>query len=468
MPQNLAWMDEWGSFFVDLWLSHPAGGGVGVAGGSLTLTYNTDYFSVDTGNVTYGPAFDVGRATDVNEPLGRVTLRASTLVTHLGEGKPTLFASVRFAPASSDSGVPLNSHGQYILPVADWGLAVENGVVDLAGVVAGPPEVGPVPQTELWPVMYDLEDDGRVDFSDFAYFASAFQHLVGDPGATYAYASDFDRSGKVDFSDFAFFAANFQRRASDATPLAYPADFPAAWRPGGDPLRLELPDAQRSRIRQTSDNGSAEAGTPLISVTQYEPVSPLSEAQLAPVVQTAIARSVAAQGGAATASLNQVTFQIVDLPGSLLGREVGGGLVQIDVDAAGYGWFVDTTPWDDVEFAPGNQGNELLAAPGSPALHRVDLLTVIFHELGHVLGHDHEDQGIMDDTLPLGTRRLPSELLSESAPDPFDPLDDSEFLLEPTATDADTVDKVFAGSEIRHPYSQAEFRNHLPRHMRER
>ena len=30
------------------------------------------------------------------------------------------------------------------------------------------------------------------------------------------------------------------------------------------------------------------------------------------------------------------------------------------------------------------------------------------HELGHVLGYDHEDEGLMDESLPLGTRRLPS------------------------------------------------------------
>ena len=28
------------------------------------------------------------------------------------------------------------------------------------------------------------------------------------------------------------------------------------------------------------------------------------------------------------------------------------------------------------------------------------------HELGHVLGHDHSAAGIMDESLPLGTRRV--------------------------------------------------------------
>ena len=49
-------------------------------------------------------------------------------------------------------------------------------------------------------------------------------------------------------------------------------------------------------------------------------------------------------------------------------------------------------------------------APGSPAADEVDLVTVLEHELGHVLGlpDNAEDGDLMDITIGLGVRRMPS------------------------------------------------------------
>ena len=52
----------------------------------------------------------------------------------------------------------------------------------------------------------------------------------------------------------------------------------------------------------------------------------------------------------AAAALDKLSFEIVDLPDNLLGRELHGTAIRIDVDAAGQGWFVDSTPADDSEF----------------------------------------------------------------------------------------------------------------------
>jgi hypothetical protein len=73
--------------------------------------------------------------------------------------------------------------------------------------------------------------------------------------------------------------------------------------------------------------------------------------------------------------------------------------IDLDMSAAGWGWLVDKVPRNDSEFVrPGNQGEQ----------YRMDLLTVLEHEVGHLLGFERANTGVMIDTLPTGTRRVPS------------------------------------------------------------
>ena len=141
-------------------------------------------------------------------------------------------------------------------------------------------------------------------------------------------------------------------------------------------------------------------------------VASLTQSDLRPIVAEAIARWAAAGLDASTvARLTQVHFVISDLPGSYLG-EADGSLVYLDSNAAGHGWFIDPTPELDEEFAPtANPGQ--LRAVDPRAVDRIDLLTVVEHELGHVAGFGDLDalsDNLMSGVLGTGIRRDPQRL----------------------------------------------------------
>jgi subtilisin-like proprotein convertase family protein len=124
----------------------------------------------------------------------------------------------------------------------------------------------------------------------------------------------------------------------------------------------------------------------------------LTEAALQPLVREATRRWQASGLSAdQVRALRDLDVQVADLGGATLGL-ASGNAIWLDDNAAGWGWFVDRTPRDDSEFTtPGDQGEQ----------GRMDLLTALTHEMGHILGLDHDAGGVMQETLAPGTRLSP-------------------------------------------------------------
>jgi hypothetical protein len=116
----------------------------------------------------------------------------------------------------------------------------------------------------------------------------------------------------------------------------------------------------------------------------------------------------------ASDTLSQIQFQITDLPDGMLGMAVG-NLIMIDATAAGAGWFIDSTPLDDREYIHVAGQPLYLAKLNTAAANDVDLLSVLMHEIGHVLGLSHSETGLMGETLAEGVRLLPADAQTADA-----------------------------------------------------
>jgi predicted Zn-dependent protease with MMP-like domain len=132
----------------------------------------------------------------------------------------------------------------------------------------------------------------------------------------------------------------------------------------------------------------------------------LTAAELTPIVDYAVAAWKATDLDATQAQrLDEVHVQIADLPDDMLGQTIGNSIV-LDYNAAGFGWYVDATPWDDGEFAE----SQVEARVGDS----MDVLTTVMHELGHIVGlSDLYDPGADNDLmfawLDLGVRKASLE-----------------------------------------------------------
>ncbi|MCA9211364.1 MAG: cadherin-like domain-containing protein, partial [Planctomycetales bacterium] len=179
--------------------------------------------------------------------------------------------------------------------------------------------------------------------------------------------------------------------------------------PSGDVLIHQLlpaPAGNGNALRAASSAATNARGTSNAVV---------SAASVEPLVRAAIQQFADAGASAEQlARLSSAQVSIADLPGDQVG-EAGGNAITLDANAAGLGWFIDATPTVDEEFV--DAAGRLQATAGGDASGRMDALTAIAHEFGHLLGFEHsagDEDSLMFEWLQLGQRkRVTSESLDD-------------------------------------------------------
>jgi hypothetical protein len=215
---------------------------------------------------------------------------------------------------------------------------------------------------------------GPPDAGQFAFGGPGFRPVVGD----------WNNDGKTTIGVFDTTGTWYLRNsnsggAPDISPFAYGA---SGWNPvAGD----------YDGLASLFAAGGPLTGAQPAALTQSR-LQAFSTQVLGVLAQDGVSSAVRARLGA-------VQFQVATLGNGLVGLTQGASKqILIDPTAAGYGWFVDPTPGTSEEFdASGN------ALAGSPAAGRMDLLTVVLHELGHFMGHEDLNPDLYPDQLMSGT-----------------------------------------------------------------
>src|SRR5262249_22647775 len=133
----------------------------------------------------------------------------------------------------------------------------------------------------------------------------------------------------------------------DGVTGAYLSDFVSPGSGGlNTPILMTFTETDPVTLAYTGDHLLAASG-PRISITKK-----LDVGRVQPLFAEELARWQAA--GAETSGLGSIQIQIGNLGGNTLGM-ASGHTIWLDDSAAGWGWFVDPTPWGDSEFTrPGD------------------------------------------------------------------------------------------------------------------
>lgn len=375
LPANETWIGEWSTYWVEIWVHTENLNSEGVALVAVDLNYLT--VATSATEIHFGQAFTQNQSGTIYDANGVIhQLAASTETADLGIENQLLFARIKFEAQEQDE-VTLGLGGES-LGSETLSFEITNSLIGLGNGQGVEPLNIENADTTIWANPYDLNDDGEINIRDLVRFITVYGDIPSESDSDDAWFADLNQNNRVEIRDLVLFVSNYGKGKANSSRISYPANFPEAW--------------NQQLIVKTSQTLNQSGDT----LTQTAAESMLESAKVS------LTTNLNSSG---REKLDQIQVRIGDLEGDSLGL-ASADTIYLDQDAAGYHWFIDETPLDHHEFEFDSRLT-LIALSGSEADGLIDLWTVICHELGHILGYEHAEVGVMEATLEPGVRKLP-------------------------------------------------------------
>lgn len=205
------WIDEWSNFYLDLWGKNNGGGAI--ESFTIKIHYNRQYFVVVEEDVSDPSSiYTITKVIDADTGTITVSGTLGNGQTAVGNSENALLARVRFKPADG-AGVSLTDFTT-LEAVSDNGFHINSDecLINDLGLINGQNNVEKADakinseSLKLYPVIYDLKEDGIIGVSDFGIFIGAFGKRVENTDDKLA---DFNGDGIIGVTDFGLFTKVF-------------------------------------------------------------------------------------------------------------------------------------------------------------------------------------------------------------------------------------------------------------------
>lgn len=200
-----SWIDEWSNFYLEIWADSAAST---ISSFTVELDYNAWYFMLGTSDVVLVNGFTLSsKVNDIDDATGKGKLTISAASTSPATGFGTsltekvLLGRVYFTPSSLNDSAGVVISNEKATSVQNEFL-VNTETSQFNGMVINEAADLNIP---LYPVVYDLDDDGVITASDFYPYISSVYGKSTDDFSNFSYPvsinADFDKDTVITQND---------------------------------------------------------------------------------------------------------------------------------------------------------------------------------------------------------------------------------------------------------------------------